>query len=568
MLLLTGENLDDGGVSTSYPGVTITRTQSGASDHYLFVWLKVNASARAGQVPLRVRSASGAVTVKFPLLSRNKSFTPTGISSDDVIYLIMPDRFADGDPGNNRPPNSNGTYDRSKASVYHGGDLKGVQDHLPYLRDLGVTALWLTPVWKNTDSDYHGYHVVDFYGVDDHMGSLHDYQQLVVAAHKMGLKVLMDYVVNHIGPNDPWANDPPIAGWLHGTPQHHLAAQYNFNGLVDPHASPANYRNVLEGWFVDKLPDLNPDNPLLEQYLTQNALWWTEIAGLDGFRLDTFPYSSRRSWSEWHKAMRNVFPHLYSLGEVSDSNPAITSFFQGGRAQFDGVDSGVTTVFDFPLYYAIRDVLDHHAPAQRLVDVLRQDSLYPRAERLVTFIGNHDGTRMLRDAGGSKQKLEAAFSLLLTMRGVPEIYAGDEIAMDGGEDPDNRRDFPGGFAGDAQNAFTEAGRTPEQQEAFQHVASLLRLRREHPALRKGTHTNIGWNDTSYAFVRETTGDRLLVVLNNQPQGEQAVTFPLADTPLQNAKGLNCIFGPGQGQIQERTLHMDAPQQSVTVCVVQ
>src|SRR5581483_150318 len=266
--------------------------------------------------------------------------------------------------------------------------------------------------------------------------------------------------------------------------------------------------------------------------------------------------------------MRNVFPHLYSLGEVSDSNPAITSFFQGGRAQFDGVDSGVTTVFDFPLYYAIRDVLDHHAPAQRLVDVLRQDSLYPRAERLVTFIGNHDGTRMLRDAGGSKQKLEAAFSLLLTMRGVPEIYAGDEIAMDGGEDPDNRRDFPGGFAGDAQNAFTEAGRTPEQQEAFQHVASLLRLRREHPALRKGTHTNIGWNDTSYAFFRETTGDRLLVVLNNQPQGEQAVTFPLADTPLQNAKGLNCIFGPGQGQIQERTLHMDAPQQSVTVCVVQ
>ena len=567
MLLLTGQNLSPASVGTSYPGITVRKTQLGASDHYLFVWLTVNPSAAAGEVSLQVRTSSGSTEIKFPLLSRDADFVPAGISSDDVIYLIMPDRFADGDPNNNRPANSSGIYDRTQPKAYHGGDLKGVEDHLAYLRDLGVTAVWLTPVWKNTDSDYHGYHVVDFYAVDDHMGSLKDYQQLVDVAHKLGLKVLIDYVVNHTGPNDPWASDPPAADWFHGTPEHHLAAQYNFNGLVDPHASPRTYRAVLEGWFVDKLPDLNPDNPLLEQYLIQNALWWTEIGKLDGFRLDTFPYSSRRSWSQWHQGVRAVFPDLYSLGEVADSNPEVTSFFQGGRTQFDGIDSGVTTVFDFPLNAAIREVLDHGAPVQRLIDTLRQDALYPHPERLVTFIGNHDDTRMLRDAGGSKEKLESAFSLLLTLRGVPEIYAGDEIAMDGGEDPDNRRDFPGGFPADAHNAFTPAGRTPEQQEVFRHVQKLLRLRKEHPALRQGTQTNIGWDNNSFAFVRETANDHMLVVLNSQAQGQQTITFPTEDTVLQNAKSLNCVLGPGQAELQGHTLQVRAPADSVTICEV-
>ncbi len=567
MLLLSGQNLSQASVSTSSPGITVTRTQPGASDHYLFVWLTVNSSAAAGPVSLQVRSSSGGTEIKFPLLSRDADFVPAGISSDDVIYLIMPDRFADGDPNNDRPAKSTGIYDRTQPKAYHGGDLKGIEDHLAYLRDLGVTAVWLTPVWKNTDSDYHGYHVVDFYAVDDHMGSMKDYQHLVDAAHKLGLKVLIDYVVNHTGPNHPWASDPPAADWFHGTPEHHLAAQYNFNGLVDPHASPRAYRAVLEGWFVDKLPDLNPDNPLLEKYLTQNALWWTAIAKLDGFRLDTFPYSSRRSWSEWHKGVREVFPDLYSLGEVADSNPEITSFFQGGRTQFDGIDSGVTTVFDFPLNTAIREVLDHNAPVQRLIDTLRQDALYPHPEKLVTFVGNHDDTRMLRDAGGSKEKLEAAFSLLLTLRGVPEIYAGDEIAMDGGEDPDNRRDFPGGFPADAHNAFTPAGRTPEQQEVFSLVQKLLRLRKEHPALRQGAQTNIGWDNNSFAFVRETANDRMLVVLNNQAQGQQAITIPIEDTVLQNAKTLSCVLGPGQADIQGNTLQVNAPAESVTICEV-
>lgn len=215
--------------------------------------------------------------------------------------------------------------------AYHGGDLRGIRDHLGYLHDLGVTTLWLTPVWKNTDSDYHGYHVVDFYALDDHIGTMQEYQAMVDDAHKLGMKVLIDYVVNHTGPHHPWADDPPTPTWLHGTPAHHLEPSYSFAGLVDPHASPREYLNTLDGWFARKLPDLNPDDPALAVYLTQNAMWWTETAQLDGFRLDTFPYSSRQFWSGWHKRLGQVYPQINGVGEVADSDPTIVSFFEGGE---------------------------------------------------------------------------------------------------------------------------------------------------------------------------------------------------------------------------------------------
>jgi len=567
MLLLTGSHLQGATVSTSYRGVRVSRVQPGASDRYLFTWLQLDPSAAAGTVPLRVRTREGTATVQFSLRSpRPRSELPRGFSPNDVIYLIMPDRFADGDPGNDQPPYSTGTYDRSQPRAYHGGDLRGVDEHLPYLHDLGITTLWLTPVWKNTNSDYHGYHVVDFYAIDDHMGSLEDYENLVADAHKFGMKVLIDYVVNHTGPMHPWATDPPLTNWLHGTVQNHLAATYNFNGLADPHAPPSLYRTVLEGWFVNALPDLNPDDPLLAQYLTENALWWTQNAGLDGFRLDTFPYSTRQFWSGWHHDVRQVYPGLDTIGEVSDPDPAITSFFAGGRAQFDGLDSGVTTVFDFPLYHALRDVLLRGAPMTRMLAVLREDALYSHPDQLVTFIGNHDGPRFMGETGATKDKLKAAFGLLLTLRGVPEMYYGDEIGISGGEDPDNRRDFPGGFPGDSRSAFTPGGRTPDEQEIFSYVQDLLRLRAAHPALRVGRQWHIGWDDTYYAFLRDTPEEKLLVIFNNAATPRD-LTLPLQDTPIEDAKGAETLFGGGTAQLQNKTLHVQMPAVSVTVLAV-
>jgi neopullulanase len=552
-LLLTGENLGGLHATSATTGATILDSRASANGHYLFVRLRLDSGLQAGYVWLTIASSEGSTKVSLPVSARaDPRGHFQGFSRDDVIYLIMPDRFADGDPSNDRPAGSNGLYDRSKPMAYHGGDLRGIRQHLSYLHDLGVTTLWLTPIWKNTDSDYHGYHVVDFYAVDPHMGTMADYQGLVEDAHRLGMKVLIDYVANHTGPNHPWANDPPTPTWFHGSPAHHLQPSYSFNGIVDPHASPRESRNMLEGWFAGKLPDLNPDDPLLATYLAQNAEWWTEMAQLDGFRLDTFPYSSRQFWKGWHESLHRIYPQINDVGEVADPDPAVTSFFEG--KQFDGIDAGVATVFDFPLCNALRDVVIHGAPMQKLVDVLRQDHLYRNPETLVTFLGNHDDRRFVSEEDSSPAKLKAAFSLLLTMRGIPQIYSGDEIAMDGRDDPDNRHDFPGGFPGDPQNAFTAAGRTAEQQDVFDYAQSLLSLRREHSALRYGKQWHIGWDETYYAFLRESPEEKLLVVYNNAASSRE-LEIPIGDTSLESVRHLTTILGTSSPQLANGTIRL-------------
>lgn len=565
-LLLTGENLSGARVEISTKGVSLAGSEASANGHYLFIHLRLSSNLRTGDVLVRVQTTGGSADIRLPLLARADAPGHfQGFNPNDVIYLIMPDRFADGDPSNDQPegPLGVGASDRAQRMAYHGGDLRGIREHLGYLHDLGVNTLWLTPVWKNTDSDYHGYHVVDFYALDDHMGSMAEYQALVADAHKLGMKVLIDYVANHTGPKHVWANDPPTPTWLHGTPEHHLAPSYSFNGLVDPHASPRESRATLEGWFANKLPDLNPDDPALGLYLAQNALWWTEMAQLDGFRLDTFPYSSRAFWSGWHTRLYEVYPHINDVGEVADPDSSITAFFEGGRKQFDGIDSGLATVFDFPLQSALRDVIIKGEPIQKIVNVLQHDQLYPHPETLVTFFGNHDNKRFLNEPGSNVAKLKAAFSLLLTMRGIPQIYSGDEIGLPGGDDPDNRRDFPGGFPGDPRNAFTAGGRTPEQEDVFAHVQSLLKVRNEHGALRTGKQVHIGWDDTYYAFLRELPEETLLVIYNNAGQ-ERALEIPIDATPIATATELHSVFGNLSATIHDAKVQVTLPGQSLVV----
>jgi glycosidase len=563
-LLLTGENLNGARVESTTKDVTPLGAEASANGHYLFVRLQLSANLPPGTVPLRLITPAGSTTVSLPLLARADSHGRfEGFSRDDVIYLIMPDRFADGDPSNDKPAGSDGVYDRGNPMAYHGGDLRGIRQHLGYLHDLGVTAIWLTPIWKNTDSDYHGYHVVDFYALDDHMGSMPEYQTLVSEAHRLGMKVLIDFVVNHTGPHHPWATDQPTPTWFHGTPAHHLEPAYTFQGLVDPHASPREYLATLNGWFAGKLPDLNPDDPELATYLAQNALWWTESAQLDGFRLDTFPYSTRQFWSGWHERMRQVYPLINGVGEVADGDSTITSFFEGGRKQFDGIDSGLATLFDFPLCFALRDVIIKGESMEKIVEVLRHDELYPHPELLVTFIGNHDNGRFVSEEGSSPAKLKAAFSLLLTLRGIPQIYSGDEIAMPGGGDPDNRRDFPGGFPGDPRNAFTASGRTAEEQDVFTYVQSLLALRKAHPVLRTGKQWHIGWDDNYYAFLRELPEEKLLVVYNNAPTTRE-LNIPVENTPLETAHQLETVFGNTPAELAAGKVHISLPARTLAV----
>lgn len=545
MLLLHGENLADAHIAVSGANVSIEKTQVASNSHWAFLWLR---TTNASPETLHITAVNGAGKSEkdFQLQARrNSSDGFQGFSSADAMYLIMTDRFADGDVSNDEP-----AEERAKPRGWHGGDFKGIEQHLDYLQLLGITTVWTTPIYKNIPSpeSYHGYSATDMYAVDPHFGTLADYRHLAAALHQHGMKIVLDTVPNHMGPAHPWAQDPPLPDWFHGTLAHHSKAKGDFKSTPDPHSSWRERRDITEGWFADVLPDLNQENPVVAQYLTQNAIWWIETAGLDGLRIDTFPYVNRAFWQQFHAQLHALYPRLTTVGEVFNSDPTITSYFAGGVAH-DGIDTGLYTPFDFPVYFTLRSVLIRNEPMTKLEDILRQDRLYPHPERLVGFLGNHDTMRFLSEPGATSAELKMAFALLATLRGMPQIYSGDEIAMQGGDDPDNRRNFPGGFQDGQPDAFHAATRSAEQQDVFTWVSSLLRLRSQHTALQSGQQQDVLDEDaTAFAFVRAADishgcdgKDRIVVVANNATDSRH-INLESEDTALSGCTMLRPLVG--------------------------
>ena len=587
LLLLSGKNLEATHASCNLPEVVVSRTQSSSGGSYLFMWLKFAPSLKSGTAVCRILTTHGEASFELPIAARKQLLGRNqGLSLDDVIYLIMPDRFSNADPTNDEPSEFKGSHDRANPRAYHGGDLRGIKAHLPYLKELGVTTIWLTPIVKNgAPEDYHGYGAVDLYAVDPHLGTLSDYQELVEVAHHEHMKVFFDAVPNHVGPRNPWVKNAPTTEWFHGTPEHHLNSgspwKQSFYGLAgnkletndpfellaDPHTPPLLRKNLTDGWFFGLLPDMNTEDPLVVAYLVQNSIWWAEISGLDGYRLDTFPYVPRTFWAEWHTALRRIYPRLSTIGEVFHPDPTVTSFFVGGRKGWDGIDTQLTTVFDYPLYFVLREVLLGDAPASRLADILRQDSLYPHPEFLVPFFGNHDVPRFAGVAGATPARLRLAYGLTLTLRGVPQLYYGDEIGMTGGGDPDNRHDFPGGWMEDRKDAFAREGRTSEQQATFEYVQELLRLRRENDVLRTGKLWHLASDDSSYVFLRESDEEKLVVAFHNG-KSERQMTIELHDTPGKQATGISALFGGGQADLVGQELRLHLPPESLSVFALQ
>jgi glycosidase len=375
----------------------------------------------------------------------------------------------------------------------------------------------MTPVYRNSSSNvagaYHGYSTVDFYDVEPHFGTMTEFKELVDAAHQMGLKVVQDQVANHCGPRHPWVADPPTQTWFN-----HLAVvpkprnNFDIASLSDPYARPSRRESPLRGWFAGSLADLNQDDPLVSDYVIQNALWWIGMTGIDGVRQDTYPYVDRAFWEKWQTAIDREYPNLVCVGEITANTPAVLSFFEGGVRRH-GIDTKLKSELDFPLEQATRRVFGTNGPMTDLVNVLAQDSLYSRPEMLVTFVGNHDQPRMLNVAGGSISKLMMAQAFTLTTRRTVHLYYGDEIGMVGGNDPDNRRDFPGGFAGSATNAFVPEGRTGDAAKVFNWTRSLLHFRQAHPALRRGEMVNLLVARDQYAYLRTSPEEYVLVLLN-------------------------------------------------------
>lgn len=527
-LLVRGTALKDARVSPDDAGIAVSNVRVNSRGSYLFFDIKIPSNARTGVRTFTVTTPGGKATVPFEILPL--PVAPKTITNDDVIYLIMTDRFADGDASNNK------NVDKANPRMWHGGDLRGVIDHLGYIKELGATAIWLTPWYDNSDevttcdkpwcpmASYHGYGAIDYYGVENHFGTMADLTELVQKANAMGIKVIQDQVANHVGFRHPWVKDPPLDTWFTPFTQN----KFNNSSLLSPNASPADVDNTLKGWFDFSLPDLDQTEPEVARYEIQNALWWIAATGISGIRQDTIQYMPRRFIRDWSAAIHKQYPGYYMVGEVFEEDAAQTAFFQGGRAGWDGVDTGLPSVFDFKLWRTSQEVFTGKRPARALRDVLKYDGLYPDINRVTVLANNHDTDRFMSLVGADKASAKLHSAFILATRGIPQLYYGEEVLMKGGHDPANRADM---------TKFDHSSRTADEQEMYDWTRRWIATRRQNPAMLTGRTIDILYNESVYAFRRVTAADDLLFIFNSSDR-PQTVSF---DRKEINAVDMGCYF---------------------------
>jgi neopullulanase len=389
-------------------------------------------------------------------------------------------------------------------------------------------------------------------------------RELVDEAHKQGIKIIQDQVANHTGPYHPWVDDSPTPTWYNGTRSSHLKNVFQTWMLHDPRAEEKSKRETMEGWFLDFLPDLNQHDEEVERYLIQNTLWWIGTLGVDGIRQDTWQYVPNSFWREWTAAIKREYPNFRVVGEVKDGDAVHVSFFQGGRVRFDGVDSGLDTLLDFPLFYPVRHAFAEGKNLDDVPKMLAKDYIYTNPDILVTVLGDHDGKRFMSEPGATIQGFKLAHTFILTTRGIPQLYYGDEIAMTGADEPTTRQDFPGGFPGDSRNAFTKEGRTPEEQNLFEHVRTLLRLRSELEPLRRGSLVNLHVAPQQYAYARVTNRASVIIAINNDTK-PSTFQFDVTRAGISKDATLSVHLGTaGRGSIRNGIFRITLPARYASI----
>ena len=545
-LMVYGKGIRDAeAVTTDYPGVTIDSLVRLDSPNYLLVYLNVK-GAEAGTMTLKfdVKNAKGKLqkfTVPYVLKQREMDGKKRkGFDISDVLYMLMPDRFAQG-AGHNPQVKGMRAYkeDRTQPSLRHGGDLNGIREHLDYFKELGVTALWLTPVLENDSPDdergystYHGYATTNYYRVDPRFGTNDDYRRLCDEAHKKGLKVVMDMIFNHSGFEHPWTLDMPSKDWLNlhdwlkeskgtsnPTGTSFLQTSYKLTPVKDPYASKVDLKETVDGWFVPTMPDLNQKNPHLMTYLIQNSKWWIETVGIDGIRMDTYPYADAKGMARWMKELDEEYPNFNTVGETWVTEPAYTAAWQKG-SKLSKDNSYLKTVMDFAFFDRLSLAKNEETDAwwnglNRLYNSFVYDYLYADPTHVMAFIDNHDTDRFLGN-GRDSLMLKQALALLMTVRRIPQLYYGTEIMMNGTKEVTDghvRKDFPGGFPGDDHNAFTREGRTKAEQQMFSWLSRLLHWRKGNQVITKGTMTQFIPFNGIYVIARQYKGKTAMTVLN-------------------------------------------------------
>ena len=544
-LFVTGENLN-GVVATSVDNnLRITATHNADDPHYLFIEMTLAPNIPSGEYAIKLTKEGRTIDVRFPVRKRQRNANHhQGFDNRDVVYLIVPDRFSDGDPANNVAVEVLPEYDRSRPEMRHGGDIRGIIKRLDYLKELGITALWLTPVLENKGiNSYHGYKTTDHYRIDPRFGTNEDYRNLVQAAHQRGLKVIFDHVSNHVGIRHPWLEKRPTREWINGTIESHESNKHYLLSVSDPHASADSVRLLKEFWFVDRMPDLNQRDPFLAKYLIQNSLWWIEFSGIDGIREDTYPYADQDFLASWAKAIFDEYPSFNIVGEIWATKPAVISQFQQGSILQRKRKTHLPSVMDFPLMQSLRDFVTGKGKLRDVHDVLAQDFLYANPDQLMVFMENHDSTRgaFLTD---DFRRVKSALGIVLTSRGIPQLLYGSEIGMKGGaRHVDLRAEFPGGFPNDERNAFTFKGRTKDENEIFDFVSRLLRLRREYPAIASGKmiHFQPHWNQDVYKYLK-ILGDQTILIIVNGEERSCDVDVSELSSYFQSGSKFKDLFG--------------------------
>lgn len=544
-LMIHGKDIGKTKAALEYKGVSVKGVTSAGND-YLFVDLNIGNAAKPGTINIAFKEKDSTLTTyKYELKARAESSAKRkGFTTADMMYLIMPDRFANGDPSNDDMPGMFEKANRSNPNGRHGGDIKGITDHLDYLQKLGVTTIWCTPLLENNMNaySYHGYAITDLYKIDPRFGTNDSYRQMVDAAHKKGMKVVMDIVFNHFGTNSYWMKDLPQKDWIHEWPEF---TRSNFRGGVisDPYRSKADEKKMSDGWFDTSMADFNQKNPFVAKYLIQNSIWWIEFAGLDGLRQDTYPYSDKDFMAQWMKTLREEYPNLNTVGEAWINYPPQVSYWMDNKSNKDGYRSYLSHVFDFPLMGAIQKAFTENegwdTGLARLYELLSQDFLYSDPSKLITFADNHDIERMY-PVLKSVENVKMALAFLATTRGMPMIYYGTEALSDRGTlqgDPGKRKDFPGGWQGDEVNMFTRENLSNDQKDVLDYMTALFNWRKNNKTIQEGKLTHYIPEDGIYVYFRtlEKEKQSVMVIMNNNDKYEKTLVTTRFEENLKGFK---------------------------------
>jgi len=549
-LIVHGNKIAEKNVSINYPGVKLLRVNKVENPNYLFLDLEISSSARAGVFPIKFSDKTNkALVYNYALKTRNKApGRVQGVTSKDLIYLIMPDRFANGDKSNDVVAGmEDTTLNRDSMYYRHGGDIQGIINHLDYIKDLGATTIWNTPELENDqpEASYHGYAVTDHYKIDPRYGSNELYKQFVDKSHALGLKIIKDVVHNHIGSKHWLMKDLPFKDWVHQWPVF-TKTTYRDHTLMDPYASAADRKLMMDGWFDFHMPDLNQSNVYVQNYLTQNHIWWIEDAGIDGLRLDTYPYNDLAYMADWAQKIKAEFPMLSVFGETLVSSTINQAFFTGGRTMGQKIDTYLPGITDVQIkdgiYETLNGKFDWTTGASRLYSVLANDFVYQDPFRNVIFLDNHDMHRYYSVIKEDFEKYKSGIALLLTTRGIPQIYYGTEILMKNFSAPDGkvREDFKGGWEGDKENKFTAAGRTAKENEAFDFVKLLANYRKNNPVLQTGRLMQFTPENGIYVFFRYNDDKTVMVITNSNDKEEIIITARFCERTKGFSQALNIV----------------------------